>query len=148
MEAEKISIRKFARALDVADTNIRNYIDKGTKPSSDVIEKILRVFPRTNPAWMIMGEGEPFLNETAEPLINYQKNNYGNSVGKNSGTVAQHHGTTGGEDASAAALALAQKEIALLHQQLEMKDAVIAAKEETITVMRATIIHSASSNSK
>jgi hypothetical protein len=35
-------------------------------------------------------------------------------------------------------LNLAEKEIALLHAQLEMKDVVIAAKEETINLLRTT----------
>jgi hypothetical protein len=75
-----LSIRAFSAALGVSDTNTRNYLTKGTKPNSDYLESILRHFNRVNPAWLITGQGEPFLTEPSasdEPLVSYQKNNSG-----------------------------------------------------------------------
>jgi len=154
MEAENFSIRKFARALDVADTNIRNYIDKGTKPSSDVLERILRTFPRTNPTWLVLGEGEPFLNEGSESGVtqtgdfNQAGTSNKQTIKGNKGNVQTGNGSTMNNltlDDCKSDLEKAQREIEYLRGQLTpaealaaSKDVTIAAKEETISLLRAT----------
>ncbi|HEX8659203.1 MAG TPA: helix-turn-helix transcriptional regulator [Hymenobacter sp.] len=132
IDSLKISVRKFAQSLDVAETNIRNYIDKGSKPSSEALERIVRAFPQTNLVWLVTGDGEPFLKQVDEPLINYQKNNSGNTIGNNRGIANQQQGS--GPSPNEAALL---REIELLREQLKMKDTVIAAKDESIALLKA-----------
>ena len=127
-----LSIRKLARTLDVSDTNIRNYIERGSKPSSDVIEKILRSFPQLNSLWLITGQGEPFLAKstgTSGPEFNYTGNNYGNSVGSNrGGTVTQHKGTM-------PVVVEGPSEIVLLRAMIKQLEGQLADKERTIQIL-------------
>ncbi|MDB5268020.1 MAG: hypothetical protein JWP58_1060 [Hymenobacter sp.] len=135
MDAHDLSIRKIARTLDVSDTNIRNYIARDSKPSSDVLEKILRSFPQVNPAWLLTGEGEPLFSKTpdsGELSTTSTKNNSGNSIGINHGKASQQQGTS----PSPTEAALLQK-IEYLEAQLVMKDQVIASKQESIDLLKA-----------
>lgn len=145
VDSQQLSVRRFAQLLDIGETNIRNYLDKGTKPSSDVLEKMALAFPRLNMDWLVTGKGEAFLsdeatNNTGQAIT---KNNYGNNVGQNVGTNTQYAGT-GSPDcerqlaACQAQLLAAQGEVTSLKQQLERADALVAAKDETISLLRAT----------
>lgn len=137
-----MSVRAFSSAIGATDTNTRNYIDRGSKPNSEYLEKLLKRFDAINPTWLLTGNGEPFLAkpvQTGEPLVNYQKNYYGNSIGANHGTATQNHGLADYErdlGACRAQLELAQKEVESLRAQLTLKDALLSAKEETITLLR------------
>jgi hypothetical protein len=142
-----LSVRKFAQMLDVSETNIRNYIDKGTKPSSDVLEKMILQFPLVNMAWLLTGKGEPLFTESdagttqtgnfnQSGTSNKQtiKGNKGNVIGTNNGTAI---GNVELEDCKRG-LNEAQREIEYLRGQLKMQETVLAAKDETITLLRAS----------
>ncbi|MBD2766481.1 helix-turn-helix transcriptional regulator [Hymenobacter sp. BT664] len=138
-----LSIRAFSAALGVSDTNTRNYLSKGTKPNSDYLESILRHFNRVNPAWLITGEGEPFLTEPSasdEPLVSYQKNNSGQRPGPIPGsTIGRGYGLADCErerDTYKAERDLARQEALSLREQLAMKDQLIAAKDEMLSLLR------------
>jgi DNA-binding XRE family transcriptional regulator len=50
---------KMAKVLDVSYQNINNYIERGKKPSFEVMQKIYSVFKdRINPEWLFLGENE------------------------------------------------------------------------------------------
>jgi transcriptional regulator with XRE-family HTH domain len=135
LDSQGGSIRKFARLLDVSDTNIRNYIERGTKPSSDTLEKLLQIIPHLNPIWLLTGEGDAFLlqpGESAQIGATTVKNNSGNSIGINHGRASQQQGA--GPASTEAELLL---KIQHLEAQLAMKDQVIASKEETIDLLKA-----------
>jgi transcriptional regulator with XRE-family HTH domain len=137
MTSSKFSVRKFAQMLDLSETNIRNYI-KGTKPSSDVLEKIAQTFPQTNLAWLITGNGQPFLDD-APTTTTHIKNISGGAV----------HSGTGNQvitlEACMQELELTkrdatslQKENDSLREQLKLKDQLLEAKDETIALFRST----------
>lgn len=135
LDAQGGSIRKFARLLDVSDTNIRNYIERGTKPSSDTLEKLLQIIPHLNPLWLLTGEGDAFLiqpGEFAQIGPTTVKNNSGNAIGVNHGKATQQQGA--GPTSTEAELLL---KIQHLEAQLAMKDAVIEAKQESIDLLKA-----------
>jgi transcriptional regulator with XRE-family HTH domain len=146
IDSEKISVRKFAQTLDVAETNIRNYLDKGTKPSSDALEKMVRSFPRTNLVWLVTGEGEPFLSESDNGIT--QTGNFNQAGTSNKQVVKGNKGNLQtGDNSTINNLTLAncktdlekaQREIEYLRGQLLMQETVLAAKEETITLLRAS----------
>jgi len=146
IESENISVRKFAQTLDVAETNIRNYLDKGTKPSSDALEKIVRSFPRTNIVWLVTGEGEPFLSESDTGTT--QTGNFNQAGTSNKQTIKGNKGNIQTGDGSTQTnltladckndLDKAQREIEYLRGQLKMQETVLAAKDETITLLRAS----------
>ncbi|RZJ94734.1 MAG: hypothetical protein EOO60_02350 [Hymenobacter sp.] len=137
-----MSVRAFSTAIGVSDTNTRNYLDRGSKPNTDYIEKVLRRFNDTNPTWLLLGQGEPFLSDTphsGEVSTTSLKNNYGNTVGNNKGTVSQQVTHSNDTEKLHTALALAQQEIENLRTQLAMKDVLITAKDQVIGVLQAVV---------
>jgi hypothetical protein len=54
----------FARAIDIAPTSISNYLGKerASKPSSDILEKIVNSVEQINAYWLLTGKGEAFGN--------------------------------------------------------------------------------------
>lgn len=52
---------KLAKALDVSYQNVNNYLEKGKKPSIEVIQKIYELYnDRISPDWLLLGEGDMF----------------------------------------------------------------------------------------
>lgn len=56
----------FARAIEIAPTSISNYLGKerASKPSSDILEKIVNSVDKVNPYWLLTGKGEAFSSNT------------------------------------------------------------------------------------
>lgn len=132
-----LSVRAFSAAVGVTDTNTRNYIDRGSKPNSDFLGKLLRRFHDINPTWLLLGEGEPFVSQpadAAEPAPRYQKNNPGSSPAARPGPSPADYEKQ--RDAYKAERDGYKRENELLREQLAMKDALIAAKDETIGLLR------------
>jgi hypothetical protein len=123
-----MSIRGFSSELGVSDTNTRNYIDRGSKPNSDYLQKLLRRFDSINPTWLLLGDGEPFLGSATPTTTNtaHIKNNSG--IGINNGTATQHITLEACQrelEAVKRDAASYQREIALLKGQLEDKNEII-----------------------
>jgi transcriptional regulator with XRE-family HTH domain len=54
----------FAKAIGVASSVIYNIVGgRLNNPSVEVVEKILRAFPKVNPTWLILGDGSIFLEQ-------------------------------------------------------------------------------------
>ena len=49
----------FARAIGIAPTSISNYLgkDRASKPSSDILEKIVNSVEKVNAYWLLTGKG-------------------------------------------------------------------------------------------
>lgn len=138
-----MSARNFSRALGVADNNTQNYISQNPAlPKADYLEKVLTHFQSINPTWLITGQGEPFLpssSENTQPLANGQKFFRTQVIGSNQGTAIHEQNTTpAGEEALKTKLTLAEQEIQHLRTQLEMQAALLAAKDETIGLLRGS----------
>ena len=140
--ALKLSARAFSAQLQVPESNTRNYLDKQTKLNSDYLERISLHFKSVNLTWLITGHGEPFLqsqNENNPIPPNEQKFFRSQVVGENKGTASQQQNIASVQDeALVNKLALAEKDIESLRAQLAIKDALLAAKEETITLLRGS----------
>ncbi|WP_210516448.1 helix-turn-helix domain-containing protein [Hymenobacter terricola] len=135
IQALGLKVRTFAQALNVSETTVRNYLDRGSKPSSDFLESIIIHFEKTNPVFLLTGNGQPLLgiiDTGVAPFTTSTKNNSGNSIGVNHGKASQQQGT--GPTSSEQVLL---KEIEHLKAQLVMKDQVIASKDETIDLLKA-----------
>jgi DNA-binding transcriptional regulator YiaG len=140
IDSLKISARAFSATLQVPESNTRNYLDKNTKLNSDYLERISRNFKSVNLNWLITGEGEPFLslpNENEQPTENGKKFFRSPFIGNNQGTANQQQHVNSASDAELTTkLTLAEKEIEHLRTQLKMQDALLASKEETISLLR------------
>jgi transcriptional regulator with XRE-family HTH domain len=136
-----LKVGTFARAMNVSDTNVRNYLDRGSKPSSEFLERLVQTFDTINPAWLLTGKGEPFLPGT-EPTQNISSpKNKGsiNSTGGGTNTINNISLDDCKRELEAVRRDAAsyQREIELLKGQLDSKDALIAAKEEMLVLLRS-----------
>ena len=101
-------------------------------------------FSQVNAHWLLTGNGEPFLTlPTENTLPNPNAKFFLNSpvVGKNKGTANQQqysNSPASDNEKLQMQLTLAQQEIQHLRQQFDLKDALLASKEETITLLRAS----------
>ena len=55
----------FARTIGIAPTSISNYLGKerASKPSSDILEKIVNSVEKVNAYWLLTGKGEAFVQD-------------------------------------------------------------------------------------
>lgn len=60
LTAEGIQPNKFAEIIGVQRSSISHILSGRNKPSFDVIQSILRKFPRLNSDWLILGSGEMY----------------------------------------------------------------------------------------
>ena len=99
-------------------------------------------FSNVNAHWLLTGKGEPFLTNPPDSHPNATHNQKffrSPVIGTNKGTANQEQNIVAVQDeALANKLALAEKDIEALRMQLAMKDALLAAKEETITLLRGS----------
>jgi DNA-binding XRE family transcriptional regulator len=59
---------KMGKTFGVSYQNINNYIEKGKKPSFEVMQKAFEVFrDKISADWLFLGEGEMFSDGTANP---------------------------------------------------------------------------------
>ena len=63
----------FAKCIGIAPTSVSNYLSKerASKPSSDLLEKIINSVDYINPRWLLTGEGEMLstITESDKTLI-------------------------------------------------------------------------------
>lgn len=59
----------FAKAIDIAPTSISNYLgrERSSKPSSEILEKIINSIEDLNAKWLLTGKGDPFTNSECLP---------------------------------------------------------------------------------
>lgn len=58
--SEKLSPSKFAEIIGVQRSSISHMLSGRNKPSFDVIQLIIKKFPRINVDWLIMGTGDMY----------------------------------------------------------------------------------------
>ena len=117
-------------------------------PGADYLQSIVEHFEGIDPVWLLTGRGEPFMvdhesSTTQTGNFNQAGTNNKQSVKGNKGTIQNNTGSHSTitnnvklEDYQRD-LATAQKEIEHLQAQLRMQETVLAAKEETITLLRS-----------
>ncbi|MVN76909.1 hypothetical protein GO988_11295 [Hymenobacter sp. HMF4947] len=140
ISALDLKVRTFAQTLGVSETTVRNYLERGSKPSSDFLENILTHFEHTNPVFLLTGKGEPLFPPTNENKLESAPNQKffrSPVIGNNQGTANQQQHIYSAElDSLKNQLLLAEKDVESLRAQLQMKDALLASKDETITLLR------------
>lgn len=124
MSALGLKVGPFARTMGVSDTNVRNYLDRGSKPSSEFLENLIRNFDTINPSWLLTGEGEPFLPGSPQSTINTAHIQNNSGIGINTGTVTLEACQRELEAVKRDAASY-QREIELLKGQLEDKNEII-----------------------
>ncbi len=122
----------MSRILGISPSTLRNYTDRDSKPGYEVLEKLYHSFKHINLHWLFGEPGEPLLSGAAEAPGVYQraKNNSGNMMGTNHGTITQtqHHASSANCEEQ---LAAAKEVIALLRSQLVDKERIIQFLERS-----------------
>lgn len=141
IDSLKLDVRTFSQRIDVAETTTRNYLNRGTKPGTEYLEKVYNAFNEANMHWLLTGKGEPLLstNENNQTTAHAEKFFRSPVVGTNHGTAYQENNATpvaGDVENLKTKLALAEKEVEHLKAQLAMKDALLTSKEETLALLR------------
>ena len=77
-EVKAESISGFAKAINVAQTTLSEYLNNGKMPSFKVVNGILEAFPDVSAEWLLRGEGSmykttelPTVDVTSEESINH-----------------------------------------------------------------------------
>jgi hypothetical protein len=73
IETLKMNINSFSKLIGVNEGTTRNYIDRGSKPGSEYLEKVARSVEGLNTNWLLTGEGEPFKGEGVKPAMTIHK---------------------------------------------------------------------------
>jgi hypothetical protein len=149
IESLGMSARAFSFTLGAPVSTTRNYLDKDTKPSSDYIERIVVHFENVNLNWLITGKGEPFLTDKLESGST-QTGNFNQAGTSNKQTIKGNKGTVQNNTGSGNTitnnvklddckrdLEAAQRENEYLRGKLQDKEELLAAKEETINLLKA-----------
>jgi predicted transcriptional regulator len=130
---------QFSRELGISETTVRNYVDRTSKPSSDVIEKIVKRYTNVNLEWLVTGLGPPLLDRHRDYDKNPEKNrDVIREAKENYDQLRQHFVLDSQHE-----LEMCKKEVEALRAQLEAqsnlvatKDALIAAKDEMLSLLR------------
>ncbi|GAB2540175.1 S24 family peptidase [Rufibacter soli] len=56
-----MNINSFSKYVGVNEGTTRNYIDRGSKPGIEYLEKVFRSVEGLNASWLLTGEGDPFI---------------------------------------------------------------------------------------
>lgn len=144
-----ISARAFSEIVGESPTNVHNYTGKrNSMPGADFLEKILSHFDNISPAWLVAGKGEPFLSDTQSGTT--QTGNFNQAGTNNNQTIKGNKGgvqaNSGGHntinnvelDDCKRDLEAAQREVEHLRGRLQDKEALLAAKDDTINLLRAS----------
>ena len=67
MKSEQLTASKLAELLDIQPSGISHILSGRNKPSFDLVQKILRRFPRINPDWLLIDKGEMYRTIDIEP---------------------------------------------------------------------------------
>lgn len=65
----------FARIIGIAPTSISNYLgkDRASKPSSDILERIVNTVEKVNAHWLLTGKGSAFIDNTQYSITDEPK---------------------------------------------------------------------------
>ncbi len=74
MKSEQLTASKLAELLDIQPSGISHILSGRNKPSFDLVQKILRRFPRVNPDWLLLDKDEMYRPTDIEPQPSISQN--------------------------------------------------------------------------
>lgn len=69
MKSEGLSSSRLAELLEAQPSSISHLLSGRNKPSFDLIQKILRRFPRINPDWLLLDSDRMFRNDLSPVAV-------------------------------------------------------------------------------
>lgn len=139
-----LSSRAFSELIGESPTNTHNYIgNRQAEPRASYLINVLSHFNNINPGWLMTGQGEPFLSDPQTSTTqtgNFNQAGHSNKQvikGSKGKIQANSDGNNTELDNCQRDLAASQKENELLRQQLTIAQALLEAKEETLSLLRS-----------
>ncbi|WP_460500194.1 hypothetical protein [Hymenobacter agri] len=142
-------MRAFSEAIGDSSSNTNNYIgSRQTEPKPEYLSKVVNHFRNVNAHWLLTGEGEPFVS--SPPTGTTQTGNFNQAGSSNKQVIKGNKGgIVGGSIGKAEQTNIVlsecerqrdayKAEVDFLRQQLAMKDQLIEAKEEMLTLLRGS----------
>jgi hypothetical protein len=135
IESLNLDVRTFSQRIDVAETTTRNYLNRGTKPGAEYLEKVYNSFNEANLHWLLTGKGEPLLTDVPVDQSTTA------TVKKNSGVIGSHGTQVNFEvpstfDDCKQQLAVLTAENEGLRSTVAALETALNAKEEILTLLR------------
>jgi transcriptional regulator with XRE-family HTH domain len=132
-----MNVRSFCKAIDVSETTVRNYFNRGSSPSAEFLTKLNNTYGVVNLGWLLTGNGSIFLPDDITPN---QSTNITNK--KNKGPVqnntGEHASITNNVklDDCQRDLEASRKEVAGYQREIELLKGQLEDKNEIITLLR------------
>jgi hypothetical protein len=146
----KTNVHRFSKLLSVSDGTVRNYVDSKTKPGAEFLALMIQKVPGLQAHWLLTGEGDPIIADKPDSRIT-QTGDFNQAGTSNKQTIKGNRGTVQNNTGSGNTitnnvklddckrdLEAAQRENEYLRGKLQDKEELLAAKEETITLLRAS----------
>lgn len=64
LELESLTQAQFAERIGVGRASISHILNGRNKPGYDIIQSILKAFPKLSPDWLLLGKGKPYRDDT------------------------------------------------------------------------------------
>lgn len=120
LKNSELTVKEFVKKIEVTEQTFYNYTSGRSKPSSDILEKIVKSFD-ISPSWLLIGEGE-MLDKGEKNLSMYHN---GDGDGSNTNNTF-HVGNNAGEY---------EKELRHMRELLAEKERIIQEKDKRIALM-------------
>lgn len=75
MKSEQLTASKLAELLGIQPSGISHILGGRNKPSFDLVQKILRRFPKINPDWLLLDKGEMYRVVNIQPTDEMSEQN-------------------------------------------------------------------------
>ncbi len=66
MKSNDLTTTRFAEILEIQPSTISHLVSGRNKPGYDLLQKILRTFPRVNPDWLLLDAEEPYRSDISD----------------------------------------------------------------------------------
>lgn len=83
MKNKEMLAKDFCEATGIKPASLSHILGDKTKPSLSVLKSIVQTFPELNPLWVLLGEGEMFLDSSSDSNLGVdgQKQGQGDILG-------------------------------------------------------------------
>lgn len=102
MNREGLKPSQLAEILEINPAGISHILAGRNKPSFELLQKILRRFPRINPDWLLLDSNQIYRSETSNPVsgipsdkTHAEKNGMDNTLFGNASNAGSKAGTPG-----------------------------------------------------
>ena len=73
LDSEKLNANSLSKLVDLNRSSISHIVNGRNKPSIDMLEKILSIYPNLNLNWLITGFGTMHINESTREIKEINK---------------------------------------------------------------------------